>query len=380
MTSVTISNLYKIFPERAPGAVVPKRGAINGLDLHIADGEFFVLLGPSGGGKTTTLRAIAGLETPSSGTIRIGDQVVYDHAQRIYVQPNKRDLGMMLQSYALWPHMSVADNIAYPLRKRRRDLSRAAQNELVSRKLALVGLEGLEARYPGELSGGQQQRVALARAIIASPRLVLFDEPLSNLDAQLRARLRVDLRRIHKETGSTSIYVTHDQNEAFALADRIAILKNGRIEQLGTPHEIFLAPASHFVAAFVGYENVLPGHLQPGGRFAVEGIDGAIATQARGAASGFIAVRASALRVQVSDDHGASAAWRGKLQSAVYVGDRYQARVSVGPHELTGFLPLEEWSQGRVADGVPVSVSIKPADAIFISDKPAETLDARDAA
>ncbi len=233
--------------------------AVDRLDVTIADGEFFVLLGPSGCGKTTALRCVAGLEEPDRGRITIGDRVVADADRGLFVSPDKRDIGMVFQSYALWPHMTVDDNVAYPLRARRirgKDLARA-----VADALDHVGLGDHGGRYPAELSGGQQQRVALARALAAKPKLILFDEPLSNLDAQLRTRLRQDLHRVHRETRHTAIYVTHDQTEALALADRVAIMRNGRIEQIGPPDVVFRAPATRFVAEFVGYENRLSGHV-----------------------------------------------------------------------------------------------------------------------
>ncbi|MET0181941.1 MAG: ABC transporter ATP-binding protein [Caulobacterales bacterium] len=368
MTDVRIVNLYKHFPDRAPGAVVPKRGAINGLDLDIQEGEFFVLLGPSGCGKTTTLRSIAGLETPTGGTIHIGDEVVFDFDRKTFVAPNKRDLGMMLQSYALWPHMTVAENVAYPLKKRRQNAPRTNIQKRVEEKLALVGLEGLQNRYPAQLSGGQQQRVALARAIVASPRLILFDEPLSNLDAQLRTRLRADLRRIHDQTGSTSVYVTHDQSEAFALADRIAILKDGKLEQVGTPKELFLKPVSRFVAEFIGYENIIPGHFAAPGRFVIDGADGAIATSSNETGRGLVAIRANTLNVAFSRNEAPADAINGRLLSAQYLGDRYQVRVSVGVHELVGVVTLGQWSQTHADAHSEIFLYVKPADIVFISE------------
>lgn len=228
--------------------------AINGLDLTIEPGEFFVLLGPSGCGKTTTLRCIAGLERPDSGRIEIAGSTVADPTRKVFIPPHKRDLGMVFQSYALWPHMSVLDNVAYPVKARR---SRHGASAVAMDALRLVGLDEQAKRYPAALSGGQQQRVALARALAASPELLLFDEPLSNLDATLRLHLRQQLRDLHQQLGFTAVYVTHDQAEALALADRVAIMREGRLEQVGSPQQLYNHPASAFVASFVGFENIL---------------------------------------------------------------------------------------------------------------------------
>lgn len=384
MNRVTIKDLHKHFTSRDLVVTVPRRGAINGLDLTIRDGEFFVLLGPSGCGKTTTLRCIAGLEEPSAGVISIGDQVVVDGDRAIFVQPHRREVGMMFQSYALWPHMTVFQNVAYPLRHQRRNLGQKAVAEQVARSLAIVGLEGYEGRQPTQLSGGQQQRVALARALAAQPRLLLFDEPLSNLDAQLRARLRMDLRRVHDETGGTSIYVTHDQAEALALADRVAIMKFGQLEQLGRPREIFLSPASRFVAEFVGYENILPGTVVEASdgraRFRPDGFDAVLpglpGPQVRAGARGYAAFRAGALRLEsagASEGLGAAT-----LTSAIYQGDRYQVTVALGGATLHGVIGLESLAGKDPQRGATVDPVIRPEDVVILSDdaeaeQPAET-------
>ncbi|AMM19380.1 hypothetical protein AX769_03570 [Frondihabitans sp. PAMC 28766] len=229
--------------------------ALAGVDLDIEPGRFLVLLGPSGSGKTTLLRGIAGIERFDEGSIRFGDRVISD--ARTSVPAEKRDVAMVFQDYALWPHMTVAQNIGYALRRRRLGASRTRQ--LVLEVLDRVGLAGTASRYPNELSGGQQQRVALARAVVAEPSLLLFDEPLSNLDADLRERLRVEISTLTRESGATALYITHDQAEAFALADEIAVLRAGRLEQRGTPEEIFLNPRSPFVARFTGLAGSVTG-------------------------------------------------------------------------------------------------------------------------
>ncbi|MEM6744216.1 MAG: ABC transporter ATP-binding protein [Pseudomonadota bacterium] len=222
--------------------------AVEALDLAIAKGELIALLGPSGCGKTTTMRAIAGLLSPRSGVVRIGGRDV------TRVPPSRRKVGLMFQSYALFPHLTVFENVAFGLRLRR-DPDVAGR---VEAGLKTVGLTGFADRAPAALSGGQQQRVALARSLVMEPEVLLLDEPLSNLDARLRLEMRLELQRVQRETGVTMVFVTHDQSEAMALADRIVVMREGRIEQLGTPEEIYSRPVSGFVADFVGFETIVP--------------------------------------------------------------------------------------------------------------------------
>ncbi len=245
MAAITIEHLAKEYP----GGV----RAVDGLDLTVADGEFFALLGPSGCGKTTLLRTIAGLEEATEGRLQIGDRDVTD------LPPGQRGIAMVFQDYALFPHMHVADNIAYPLR-----IQKVAKEERLARAEEVgsgLSLDGLMARRPGQLSGGQQQRVALARAVASGPDVFLFDEPLSNLDARLRLEARTFLKRLQAELAVTTVFVTHDQAEALALAHRIAVMKDGRLQQVGTPREVFGRPANTFVASFIGST---PMNLHPG--------------------------------------------------------------------------------------------------------------------
>jgi iron(III) transport system ATP-binding protein len=243
---ITLQRVSAAF--RSPEGVAV--AAVRDVDLAVQPGELLTLLGPSGCGKTTTLRMIAGFQEPSSGEILIGDRDV------TRVPANRRDIGFVFQSYALFPHLTVFDNVAYGLRIRRKgaDETRAAVGDV----LALVGLKGFERRFPSELSGGQQQRVALARAIVIRPRVLLFDEPLSNLDAKLRVDMRTEIQRLQRTLGITTVYVTHDQEEAMAISDRIAVMKDGSIAQLGTAEELYRRPASSFVAGFLGRANLLP--------------------------------------------------------------------------------------------------------------------------
>jgi iron(III) transport system ATP-binding protein len=235
--------------------------AVAGVSFQVQPGEQLTLLGPSGCGKTTTLRAIAGLERPSGGAIRIGGTTVYSSAARVDVPAEKRGLSMVFQSYAIWPHMSVFDNVAYGLRVRR--VGAREIETKVREALALVQMAGFERRPASQLSGGQQQRVALARACVFSPEVLLFDEPLSNLDAKLRADMRIELRELQHRLGVTSVYVTHDLEEALAMSDHIVVMREGAIEQIGSPADIYNLPRNAFVADFVGSANLIRGRLRP---------------------------------------------------------------------------------------------------------------------
>jgi len=257
MSHVRIEGLTKRFAGKPPTV------AVDDLSLEIESGEFVVLLGPSGCGKTTTLRSLAGLETPDEGRIALGGQTVLDAPGKINQPPNRRRIGMVFQSYALWPHMTVRRNIGYPLRARR--TGREQSREWIEETARLVDCAALLDRYPAQLSGGQQQRVALARGLVARPDLVLFDEPLSNLDARLRDQVRAHLHELHGRLGFTAVFVTHDQSEALALGDRLAIMRAGRIEQLDTPQRVFEEPATEYVAGFIGMSNRLTPHRQGDG-------------------------------------------------------------------------------------------------------------------
>jgi len=231
--------------------------AVNDIDLVVADGEVLALLGPSGCGKTTTLQLLAGFLKPDGGLIRVGDRVLSSASE--VVPPERRNMSLIFQSYAVWPHKTVAENVAFGLQVRRVPKPRLA--ERVREVLKIVRMDELADRYPAELSGGQQQRVALARALVVEPEILLLDEPLSNLDANLREEMRFEIRRLHDQTGITMIYVTHDQGEAMVTADRIAVLNHGRVEQVGTPQQVYETPTTQFVASFIGRTNTLPGRL-----------------------------------------------------------------------------------------------------------------------
>ncbi len=255
MSGIKLSNIFKSY------SGIP---AVRSLSLEVKDGEFLTLLGPSGCGKTTTLRMIAGLEDADKGEIVVGNTVFYSSLKGVYIPPEKRKLGFIFQSYALWPHMTVRKNIALGLEQQ--GLGREDIEKRIEEVLVKVQLEGLGERYPSELSGGQQQRVAVARMVAMEPEIFLMDEPLSNLDAMLRIDMRTELKRLHHELKATTVYVTHDQNEALTLSDRIAVMNKGEIKQIGSPEEIYTKPDDLFVARFVGSPriNILQGTIEKG--------------------------------------------------------------------------------------------------------------------
>jgi iron(III) transport system ATP-binding protein len=263
MAAISIAGLSKRY-----GAAKSVLAAVSELSIEIADGEFVTLLGPSGCGKSTTLRLIAGYLKPDGGSIRVGDRVL--SSPDGVVPPEARGMGMVFQNYAVWPHKSVAENVVFGLRVQR--APRGAAQRRVEHILDLVGLAGLGGRFPNELSGGQQQRVALARSLVVEPQILLLDEPLSNLDAKLREHMRTELKALQRRTGITFVYVTHDQSEALALSDRIAVMDRGVLQQYGAPREIYARPANRIVADFMGLVNLLPATIE-----AVQGGSGRIA-------------------------------------------------------------------------------------------------------
>ncbi|MGE0221801.1 MAG: ABC transporter ATP-binding protein [Acetobacteraceae bacterium] len=254
MAELRVDGLTKLF-----GAV----RAVDNISFTVGDGEFLTLLGPSGCGKSTTLAALAGLDRSDTGRIVLGDEVFFDGARNLFVPPERREVGLVFQSYALWPHMTVAENLDFPLRLRK--MPKAQRAERIAEALSLVEMTEYGARYPFALSGGQQQRVALARTLVYRPQLLLLDEPLSNLDAKLRERARSWLRHLQRTLKVTTVYVTHDQAEALALSDRIAVMNGGKIAQLADPHTIYERPADPFVADFIGSSNFFPGVVAEGG-------------------------------------------------------------------------------------------------------------------
>ncbi len=298
----------------------------DGIDLKIEHGELVCLLGPSGCGKTTTLRLIAGFIVPDAGEIIVGDRRLSSGGQAL--PPEKRNMSMIFQSYALWPHMTVADNVAYGLKLRR--LPKADIARKVASMLAVAKLEKLADRFPGELSGGQQQRVALARALAVEPETLLLDEPLSNLDTNLREEMRFEIRRLHDEFRYTTVYVTHDQLEAMTTADRIVVMNAGRIEQIGSPEDIFLRPLTEFTARFIGGTNILrgaaSGHTIHCGRLAIQWSQG----QTDGQAQAAISIRPHEIELHPTPSPGENT-FPGRVLRHTYIGAQRDYLIELDP-------------------------------------------------
>lgn len=336
-----------------PGASEP---ALKGASLDVPQGSFLVLLGPSGCGKTTTMRSIVGLETPDSGTIRVGGRTVFGPGVNVPV--HKRRMGMVFQSYAVWPHRTVAENVGFPLKIQKRPAAEIASR--VKETLRMVGLEEYADRSASALSGGQMQRVALARSVVMEPDLLLLDEPLSNLDAALRDRLRLELKRLQQDLGITSVYVTHDQQEALAMADKIAVMFNGVIHQFGDPRELYEEPASLEVASFVGKSNLLHGHAtEQGGhvRFIGQGLDLVSAVGWRGTGPAVARLLVEDIDIHASSDGRVNEA-PGRILVVVYEGSRMNYLV-----ETAGGHRLEILSTRR-------SEAFHPGDEVFVSVAP----------
>ena len=349
-SELRVENLRKVFATTA-------KAAVDNVSFTIAAGEIVVLLGPSGCGKTTTLRCVAGLEHPSSGKIVIGGTIYTDPQAGVLVPPRNRNLGMVFQSYAVWPHMTVRQNVAYPLKSR--GTKGAALTKGVLEALELVELADYADRPVTQLSGGQMQRVALARSMVYQPQILLLDEPLSNLDAQLRLRLRDDLRRIIKRVGLTALYVTHDQTEAVVLGDRIGVMRDGKLLQLDTPSEIYNQPADLFVAGFTGATNVIDGR--------VVSRDGGFGTVAVDSGEHLIArmtndlVAGAAVRVALRPDNVGLAfggsGFAGRVETRHYQGTQTVYQISVLGTTIEA---LEVGSAARYAEGSAVTVAVPP--------------------
>ena len=354
-TAVTFEKVTKRY-----GSIV----AVDAIDFSIATGTLVTLLGPSGCGKTTTLRMIAGLEAPSEGRIRIGEEDVTG------LSASERDVSMVFQSYALFPHMTVMENVSYGLRASGHSKRKA--EELAAVKLATVGLSGFERRLPSELSGGQQQGVAVARAIVLEPKVLLFDEPLSNLDVKLRRRVREDIRALQQQLALTAVYVTHDQEEALAVSDRIIVMRNARIVQDGTPRALYEAPADRFIADFIGNANLLPVTTErldgTMARVRLQGL--ALTLPHRGLLASvasrddlLLAVRPQALRLSPSD--GGGSGLRGVVRKAVYLGSHleYEATIDGLDAEI---LVIDRDIARPLPTGTAVAVDIQPEGAALV--------------
>jgi iron(III) transport system ATP-binding protein len=367
MAGIAIRGLSKSF-----GARDTRFAAVADLDLDVKDSSFVTLLGPSGCGKTTTLRLIAGYIVPDHGTIEIDGRVL--SSPGAVVSPDARGMGMVFQNYAVWPHKTVFENVVFGLKLRK--VAAAAARKRVEETLALVNLSGLEGRYPNELSGGQQQRVALARSLVVEPSILLLDEPLSNLDAKLRERMRTELKDLQRRTGITFVYVTHDQAEALALSDQVAVMSGGRLQQYGTPFEVYAHPANRMVADFMGLVNLVPGTVRTvanGGGTIEVAPDLALAVAALG---GFrpgesvdVAIRPENIRLtalasetsgqrgdsKVRAADGAAAGRLAKITSHVFLGNisEYYATLRSGPVLRVQTHPLQYF---KVGDEVAVEI------------------------
>jgi iron(III) transport system ATP-binding protein len=316
--------------------------AAQDVSFTVDQGHLFTLLGPSGCGKTTTLRSIAGLERPRRGSITVNDRVVYSSSAGVFVSPNQRGFGMVFQSYAIWPHMNVFQNAAFPLEVGSRRYSRQQVRENVMRVLTAVQLDHLADRNATALSGGQQQRLALARALVMEPALLLLDEPLSNLDAKLREKMRFELKRLQRELKITTVYVTHDQGEALALSHEIAVMHEGRIQQIGSPRDIYERPATQFVADFVGSSNFIDGTVTgpastPDGSVIVRTEIGDVTVRALQtlAADQRVAVSVRPEDVELTEDRPAGGnVWEGRVDQKVFLGEAVDFQVKVGTRTL----------------------------------------------
>jgi iron(III) transport system ATP-binding protein len=337
--------------------------AVDRADLTVADGELFTLLGPSGCGKTTLLRLLAGFYQPDEGEIRFGDRVVSGLA------PYERNIGMVFQNYALWPHMTVRSNIVYGLRLRK--LPPAEIEARLAEGLRKVNLVGFESRYPGQLSGGQQQRVALARALVLNPDILLLDEPLSNLDAKIRVQVRTEIRKLQQDLGITTIYVTHDQEEALSLSDRVAVMKDGRVLQVGVPRELYERPRTRFVADFVGTNNLLPGQVteRRGDTLIVDTALGRLEAIPNGAVGGrcVLAIRPENVTIAVAPPATGNVV-RGRISLTSYLGNTLRYDVETGGGPILKADIRDPWHHDPLPIGREVALSFPASVTLAVSD------------
>jgi len=347
--------------------VVKRFGAVTAVDradLSVRDGELFTLLGPSGCGKTTLLRLVAGFYQPDAGEIRFGDRLVSG------LPPYERNIGMVFQNYALWPHMTVAANVAYGLKLRK--LGGAEVAARLAEGLRKVNLTGYESRYPGQLSGGQQQRVALARALVLNPDILLLDEPLSNLDAKIRVQVRAEIRKLQQELGITTLYVTHDQEEALSLSDRVAVMKDGRVLQVGGPRELYERPRTRFVADFVGTNNLVPGRVQSraGAELVVETEIGALRAVASGPMGErcVLAIRPENVAVAAGAEGPGGNVVRGRVSFVSYLGSALRYDVETARGAVLKADIRDPWHHEPLAIGREVAVTFPASVTLAVAD------------
>lgn len=352
--------------------------AAQNVSFEVPAGKLFTLLGPSGCGKTTTLRSIAGLERPTSGEICVDGTPVYSSTRNVFIAPNHRNFGMVFQSYAIWPHMNVFENAAFPLRVKKDAEPAAVIKAKVERVLAAVQLEHLAGREATRLSGGQQQRLALARALVMEPPLLLLDEPLSNLDAKLRERMRFELKRIQRELNLTTVYVTHDQSEALALSHEIAVMNEGRIVQTGTPREIYQAPQTRFVADFIGTTNLLEGRIvsaQSGGQTIADTPVGRLVVgTSKPLVPGdtvSVSIRPEDILIATTELTGAvhnQNRLSGNIDALVFLGDLFEVKIRCGGEEILA----RAHPSFAGGEGDPVYLTIDADKCVAIAGKPNE--------
>jgi ABC-type Fe3+/spermidine/putrescine transport system ATPase subunit len=356
-----LAGLSKVYPGSS-------RPAVDGLSLEVQPGEFVTLLGPSGCGKTSTLRIVAGLEEADTGTVHFGHRVIVDTARGFSVRPDKRRLGMVFQAYAIWPNMTVAQNVAFPLKAQH--VPRGQIRARVEEALALVGMSGFEDRPAPMLSGGQQQRVALARAIVTGPELLLLDEPFSNLDAKLREQLRIEMKLLQRRLGIAVLFVTHDQVEALALSDRVAVMRSGVIQQQGTPRDLYERPASEFVRDFIGTTILFSGELRSSSaesaQVALAGAPGCVLSGSPLAGTAHpagqsvrVAVRPEDISIAPAGDDLSrpATAMDGRVLAALFVGEHVEYQVDVTDQ---GRIVLHGSRRDRIAAQSPVWVVPRP--------------------
>lgn len=353
--------------EKAFGDAGRRFRAVDGVSFEVQPGQFYTLLGPSGCGKTTTLRCVAGLERPDAGRVLIEGALVSGEGR--FVPANRRDIGMVFQSYAIWPHMTVFENVAFPLRVGRRRLPRSEVRTRVLAALEMVHLGGLEVRNATQLSGGQQQRLALARALVRRPRLLLLDEPLSNLDAKLRERMRSDIRALQRRLGIAALYVTHDQGEALSMSDRVAVMLAGKLVQEGTPREIYQQPGSRLVADFVGSSNFIEATVEAttGSGLRLLSAIGELHLEPQGEVTGgadvVVFIRPENVRIHPRRPDAVNV-FECRVEDTSFLGEHLQCRMDVGGQRLL----VRQHPAARLEVGASVYAELPPADLALIGD------------
>lgn len=370
---LTVTSLRKIYDNSGE-----RNSGVHHATFDLLSGSFFTLLGPSGCGKTTTLRCIAGLEAPDAGTLAASGLVFFDSDNSIEIPINRRQIGMVFQSYAIWPHMTVHQNVSFPLKVAKdRSFSRSEIDTLTQNALASVNLNGFGNQSATKLSGGQQQRVALARAIVRTPRLLLLDEPLSNLDAALRKNMRKELKRLQENLGITTVYVTHDQSEALEMSDQIAVLNEGVISQIGTPDDIYFNPKNRFVAEFVGQSNILSGtvieYVTTAQEVSVRLLNGATIygrcnNELQVGEKVSIAVRPESIHLESSESNaiGTNNRLHAEIEHSGFLGDRTEYVIRFSDSVLTALAEPKT----RLETGASVIASFAPQDAVVMDETP----------